>query len=571
MEGYLAHKWGLEGKLPTGHAYKLRAPTAEAGTLQLSASVSDIDGDDLTTTWSVVSGPNGASFADPGNPTTEVTFVRPGTYILRLTSDDGLDESFGEVTVEVSLPFNSAPQVDAGSDGTAVVDATVSFAPPPSTALAWYDANDAATIIESGGQVSEWLDKSGNNRHATQASGTNRPTYQASDAMMGGMPSIGNIAATGAIGLDTPEMSAQNAYIVTYYKDGLDGTFDGYSTLFSGAGAWGAFRVMGDQSTSNFIGSSNFNDAGTFKNGSTVSSLSSVLPMPASLFVFKSSLARTQVYSLGYNSQYTDRDWEGAYSEIIFTDGTEDLATQQMIEGYLAHQWGLTADLPSDHPYKETRPTWKYTKVDLVGSLFDAEGDELTSAWTQVSGPGPASFSTPGSATTTVTLGDAGTYVFRLTADDGWNQSFDEVTMTVIEATVDLDNDGMDDAWETEHFPGQEAVIDGTADSDGDGVRDFFEYLYGSDPNDAVSHGFKLSAGQSDGSIKIRWTVRQGMIPGDLYEVHASTDLSDPDSWDVLPASDYTFTQDIHDGMTTIELEMTADLEERMFIRLVRP
>ena len=28
-----------------------------------------------------------------------------------------------------------------------------------------------------------------------------------------------------------------------------------------------------------------------------------------------------------------------------------------IVEGYLAHKWGLTARLPSDHPYKSSAPT----------------------------------------------------------------------------------------------------------------------------------------------------------------------------------------------------------------------
>lgn len=43
------------------------------------------------------------------------------------------------------------------------------------TPALWLDASDAASITESGGLVSQWNDKSGNNRHAT-ASSTARPT-----------------------------------------------------------------------------------------------------------------------------------------------------------------------------------------------------------------------------------------------------------------------------------------------------------------------------------------------------------------------------------------------------------
>jgi hypothetical protein len=51
-------------------------------------------------------------------------------------------------------------------------------------------------------------------------------------------------------------------------------------------------------------------------------------------------------------SQYPN----GAVGEfIVCKDVTVE--NRQKIEGYLAHKWGLTDNLPSDHPYKTTVPT----------------------------------------------------------------------------------------------------------------------------------------------------------------------------------------------------------------------
>lgn len=41
--------------------------------------------------------------------------------------------------------------------------------------IAWYDASDTTTITESGGDVSQWDDKSGNGNHLTQGSSTEQP------------------------------------------------------------------------------------------------------------------------------------------------------------------------------------------------------------------------------------------------------------------------------------------------------------------------------------------------------------------------------------------------------------
>ena len=53
----------------------------------------------------------------------------------------------------------------------------------------WLDANDSSTLIESGGAVSAWQDKSGNDYHFTQDSDTSRqPIY--STTSLNGMPAI---------------------------------------------------------------------------------------------------------------------------------------------------------------------------------------------------------------------------------------------------------------------------------------------------------------------------------------------------------------------------------------------
>lgn len=43
--------------------------------------------------------------------------------------------------------------------------------------------------------------------------------------------------------------------------------------------------------------------------------------------------------------------------EIIFCDAVPSETVRQKLEGYLAWKWGLTANLPVDHPYKAAAPT----------------------------------------------------------------------------------------------------------------------------------------------------------------------------------------------------------------------
>ncbi|HEX7077594.1 MAG TPA: LamG-like jellyroll fold domain-containing protein [Candidatus Eisenbacteria bacterium] len=90
------------------------APTVSAGadqtiTLpQTSASLQGTASDDglpsgtLTTSWSVVSGPGAATFADASAPSTTVTVDSTGTYLLRLTATDGALSASDDVQVTLN-------------------------------------------------------------------------------------------------------------------------------------------------------------------------------------------------------------------------------------------------------------------------------------------------------------------------------------------------------------------------------------------------------------------------------------------------------------------------------------
>jgi hypothetical protein len=71
--------------------------------------------------------------------------------------------------------------------------------------------------------------------------------------------------------------------------------------------------------------------------------------------------------------------------------------------------------------------------LQLTGSAFDETlpGGELTTEWTQVSGPGPVTFADPSKVDTTATFTAAGTYALRLTASDGEFTISDDVRVVV--------------------------------------------------------------------------------------------------------------------------------------------
>lgn len=218
----------------------------------------------------------------------------------------------------------------------------------------WYAAEDAS-IISSGGKVSQWLDKSGNNRHAVQATAANQPTYFSTDLF--GRKSVGNTTSTGFLGLICPETTYKEVFIVGYYNAGNEIVFSDNATFFSGnGGASNAYRVLGNTGLNAFwTGQSSFASS-VFKNAAS-SSTTAPLPLPPSLMRFSSGGARTQVTYLFYSSAFTGRSFVGAFSEILFFATNLSVTDRQKVEGYLAHKWNLAGNLPADHPYKSAAPT----------------------------------------------------------------------------------------------------------------------------------------------------------------------------------------------------------------------
>jgi hypothetical protein len=121
IEGYLAHKWGLQSNLPTDHPYKAAPPLNRAASAPLAGTVSDADGDALTTKWEVISGPAGAwtTFADADSLNTTVLFREAGTYILRFTGDDFIDQTTDDLVITVTdTDGNIPPSANAGANQT---------------------------------------------------------------------------------------------------------------------------------------------------------------------------------------------------------------------------------------------------------------------------------------------------------------------------------------------------------------------------------------------------------------------------------------------------------------------
>jgi len=266
-----------------------------------------------------------------------------------------------------------------------------------STAL-WLDAADASTVTQSGGAITAWADKSGNNRTAT-ADGN--PTYSAT-GMSTSKPAVqldgtgdGFVSSIAGIG----SFNALDVYMVTQTTtaaaaDTNSGIFWGYGNVGIAGGVYPASTgLVLASSTGTLAGELivTLSENASFNNGRLGSSTYSRAANTAQILNSKNSTFGTLLFAngsqvtLNLSNQITTSTntapssisftndsnlWIGAvrangalayspaikFAEVIVSSTLLSTDNRQKLEGYLAHKWGLTANLPADHPYKTNAP-----------------------------------------------------------------------------------------------------------------------------------------------------------------------------------------------------------------------
>jgi len=208
-----------------------------------------------------------------------------------------------------------------------------------STAL-WLDAADASTITLNGSTVSEWMDKSGNARHATQATAANQPTYTLNG--LGGKPVLTFDGVNDF--LSTPSfLLGQTAVSVARRSLTSEPVVEGLAS--NNRGFWGNAYPA-------FTAHTNYG-----VNGSALSAAAPNAAVGAAAIVSQTSLlAGATSWRVGFGTPgYAPL--KGLIAEIVTTDTLLSTNDRQRLEGYLAWKWGLVASLPVGHPYKNSPPT----------------------------------------------------------------------------------------------------------------------------------------------------------------------------------------------------------------------
>lgn len=233
----------------------------------------------------------------------------------------------------------------------------------------WLDANDSNTLSIDSGKVATWADRSGNNRNLTNSNSALRPT---TSVVSGRQTVTGDgtqyLYYSGNTGVNTAECTVA----CVFYSNGIE----------SWRGIHSAYDASGDTATTSSyaVHGGASGSAPRFQVG-TVQTLGSLaVPTPITIVVARRSVTLNEqkmwvnggarpigaasgggVPANGFSVLARNNGNFGSYlnggiNEVLSINAAISDADVQRLEGYLAHKWALTANLPANHLYKNVSP-----------------------------------------------------------------------------------------------------------------------------------------------------------------------------------------------------------------------
>lgn len=287
----------------------------------------------------------------------------------------------GSETVATSVTYHAS---DGVSEAMATLTVTVSsggavpWTPSEITTAAWFDAADAATISLVDSAVSQWADKSGNARHATQSTASARPVV--SDGSLNGLDVLTFDGANDFLTLGTAlgRPSDYTVFSVSKVTKALSNLQAIIASVENAGNSYNSCMTMANDSGGVFwnYGNGSAYRWGTAGSGIALNTVAQHCLLHSNgtqnesvyrngALLSNGSLAGTatansgtaQPTSIGRFGGYNGWYLGGDVAEVVVLSSAASATDRQKIEGYLAHKWGLAASLPSDHPYKSEAPT----------------------------------------------------------------------------------------------------------------------------------------------------------------------------------------------------------------------
>ncbi|MDB4559605.1 fibronectin type III domain-containing protein [Flavobacteriaceae bacterium] len=273
----------------------------------------------------------------------------------------------------------------------------------------WLDAADASTITETGGKVSQWDDKSGNNNHLSQSNSSYQPQYN--PTQLNGQGGVDFHQNKKLFSSDTPTIK----YVITVIE-AQSATWTGFHSMLDGrSGRIGGLRQK-DQTGFHNQPLAKWED-GVINTDNIFNSIDN----PHIIGYTPTSNASPISGGLTVGSyDSTNSGGNATQYEIIALSSEPSQEDRQKLEGYLAHKWGLTANLPQTHPYKETAPG-KTGQADVTFTAPASDGGSPITSYEVTSSPGGITGTLSGASGGTVNikgLAIGTAYTFTVTASN---------------------------------------------------------------------------------------------------------------------------------------------------------
>ena len=311
---------------------------------QLSAAIDRHDGNGFVTYYS------GAIVGVAGQPAV------PSSVYVGLTASTGASYNRHQI----------------GSFAVTSLRAGTSFAPGQLGNLAsWFDGADATSVVQSGGAMSGWTDKSGSGNSLGQSVAANQPVF--TSAGINGLSSVSFNGAAYMLGADAAFSSKlfneSTTFIVSNQANSTQDTSLAWSGQYRVNPRWNL--RLSEQNHTNW----DFN---------TYNSRTSVLDVPTGPAIWSAGgSVSTHVQYLRKNGNVLGigtgpagpvsgnyplavgamanattvaNQYVGQLGEMLVYNRLLSASESAQVEGYLACKWSLQSRLPANHPYRYVCP-----------------------------------------------------------------------------------------------------------------------------------------------------------------------------------------------------------------------
>jgi hypothetical protein len=230
--------------------------------------------------------------------------------------------------------------------------------------LAWYDAADTSSIIQSSGRVSQWSDKSGNGKHATQGTVVEQPL--ALDRYFNGKNTIlfdknidgtleyldiasiqltqnltifavvqnstqtagGSIHRSYFVSQTNPYVTGNTGYGFGLKREGSNGVYNQIPSNASNVAIQNS--AVADQLLHIYTTVNDNNSVESFVDNSSIGTISS-----------DRTTGFNSAYRIGADATFASREYSGSICEIIVYNRALSSLERTQINSYLVNKWGV--------------------------------------------------------------------------------------------------------------------------------------------------------------------------------------------------------------------------------------